>query len=212
MNPMSSLYVFVLCVIIGLGGWLRAESGREYGWLVLGVTMVVHTVNCIGLHLLPAITEIHRDQSPRSSAMFIATLLKPRPRANITQFLPSPSKQDAPAPCHAPRHESIIPSSPAYRSRFHGSWPTSSSRWLPPSQYRCCRCRARPALPAGPPDLRTWVRKVSLTPPSRLGGIRGCRAGHDSCLCRRCLYRSRTHAGAYGEDRRHPFRHHHRHR
>jgi hypothetical protein len=48
MNPWSCLCIFVLCVVTGGGGWLRGESGQEYGWLVLGVTMVVHTVNCIG--------------------------------------------------------------------------------------------------------------------------------------------------------------------
>jgi hypothetical protein len=45
----SSLSIFVLSLLIGVGGVLKAISGESYGWRVVGVTVAIHFFNCIGL-------------------------------------------------------------------------------------------------------------------------------------------------------------------
>jgi hypothetical protein len=44
-----SLCVFVLSVIVGIGGILKAISGESYGWRVVGVAVAAHFFNCVGL-------------------------------------------------------------------------------------------------------------------------------------------------------------------
>ncbi len=45
----GNLCVFVLSMLVAIGGMLHALSGREYGWHVVGVAVTVHFINCIGL-------------------------------------------------------------------------------------------------------------------------------------------------------------------
>jgi hypothetical protein len=49
MNQLSSLYVFMLCVVIGLGGMLKVMGGKLSGYMAIGVAMAVHVVNCASL-------------------------------------------------------------------------------------------------------------------------------------------------------------------
>ena len=44
-----SLYVFVLSFLFAIGGMLRGISGKESGWLVVGISVVVHFFNCVSL-------------------------------------------------------------------------------------------------------------------------------------------------------------------
>jgi hypothetical protein len=41
-----NLYVFMLCVIFGLGGMLRVMGGKLSGYMAIGVAMAVHVFNC----------------------------------------------------------------------------------------------------------------------------------------------------------------------
>jgi hypothetical protein len=51
MNQLSSLYVFMLCVIVGVGGMLKVMGGKLSGYMAIGVAMAVHVVNCASLFL-----------------------------------------------------------------------------------------------------------------------------------------------------------------
>ncbi len=44
-----SLYVFVLSFLFAIGGMLRGISGKEFGWMVVGISVTVHFFNCVGL-------------------------------------------------------------------------------------------------------------------------------------------------------------------
>jgi hypothetical protein len=44
-----SLCAVVFCVIVGVGGMLHAIAGEESGWLAIGISVVAHLVNCVGL-------------------------------------------------------------------------------------------------------------------------------------------------------------------
>jgi hypothetical protein len=46
-----NLYVFMLCVVVGLGGMLKVMGGRLSGYMAIGVAMAVHVVNCASLFL-----------------------------------------------------------------------------------------------------------------------------------------------------------------
>jgi hypothetical protein len=46
-----NLYLFMLCMIVGLGGMLKIMSGRISGYMAIGVAMTVHVVNCASLFL-----------------------------------------------------------------------------------------------------------------------------------------------------------------
>jgi hypothetical protein len=46
-----NLYVFMLCVIVGMGGMLRVMGGKLSGYMAIGVAMAVHVVNCASLFL-----------------------------------------------------------------------------------------------------------------------------------------------------------------
>jgi hypothetical protein len=52
MNQLSSLYVFMLCVIVGMGGMLKVMGGKLSGYMAIGVAMAVHVVNCASVGLL----------------------------------------------------------------------------------------------------------------------------------------------------------------
>lgn len=42
-----SLCIFVFSMIVGVGGMLHALSGTEYGWHVVGISIVAHFFNCL---------------------------------------------------------------------------------------------------------------------------------------------------------------------
>lgn len=44
-----NLDVFVLSTLFGIGGLLRVMIGKMSGYMVIGVTMAAHLVNCVGL-------------------------------------------------------------------------------------------------------------------------------------------------------------------
>ena len=46
-----NLYVFMLCVIVGMGGMLKVMGGKLSGYMAIGVAMAVHVVNCATLFL-----------------------------------------------------------------------------------------------------------------------------------------------------------------
>jgi hypothetical protein len=43
-----NLCVFVLSMIVCIGGVLKAISGESYGWRVVGIAVVAHFFNCVG--------------------------------------------------------------------------------------------------------------------------------------------------------------------
>jgi hypothetical protein len=46
-----NLYVFMLCVLVGMGGMLKVMGGKLSGYMAIGVAMAVHVVNCASIAL-----------------------------------------------------------------------------------------------------------------------------------------------------------------
>lgn len=47
--PWLSLCVFVFGMLFAIGGMLKGINGKESGWVVVGVSVAVHAVSCVGL-------------------------------------------------------------------------------------------------------------------------------------------------------------------